>query len=196
MRPAQIAVFQHSLRTRAAAQETVALSDPVLEFLGVNNGMQTVRGVMHVAADADLVYSILTDYDNCARVFRNVVTSETMFTADGDKQVLQACQWQVIGLKGTFNVQLNVEEDPTCKLLVFRLRESSFMRDFEGRWQVEAAPGGGCRIEHILAVKPVMEIPPAIAPYTSSIFKQQVGKLLQDLERAISKEVAAITAAN
>lgn len=61
--------------------------------------------------------------------------------------------------------------------------------------QVEPAPGG-CRIEHILAVKPVMDIPAYIAPYTSSIFKQQVGKLLQDLEQAIAREVAAATAAN
>jgi ribosome-associated toxin RatA of RatAB toxin-antitoxin module len=158
--------------------------------------MQTVRGVMHVAAEPDLVYSILTDYDNCARVFRNVVSSEAVITAGGEKQVLQACQWQVIGLKGTFNVHLDVEEDSASRLLVFRLKESSFMRDFEGRWQVEPAQGGVCRIEHILAVKPVMDIPPAIAPYTSSIFKQQVGKLLQDLERAISREVAAVTEAN
>lgn len=85
----QVVIAQRSLRTQAAAQETVALEEPVLEFLGVNNGMQTVRGVMHVAADPDLVFSILTDYDSCARVFRNVVASETILTPDGDKQVLQ-----------------------------------------------------------------------------------------------------------
>lgn len=62
--------------------------------------------------------------------------------------------------------------------------------------QIEAAPGGGCYIEHILAVKPVMEIPPPIAPYTSSIFKQQVLKLLQDLEGAIRRELAAAASAN
>lgn len=62
--------------------------------------------------------------------------------------------------------------------------------------QVLPAAGGGCRIEHILAVKPVMEIPAAIAPYTSSIFKQQVGKLLQDLEHAIDRQLAAKVSAN
>lgn len=192
----QSAVFKRNMQTPAAAQETMVLDEPVIEFLGVNNGMQTVKGILHVAADADLVYNILTNYDDCAQVFRNIVASETILLADGGKQVLQACQWQVLGLKGAFNVHLNVEEDPASRSLVFRLHESSFMKDFEGRWQVQAAADGGCRIEHILAVKPVMEIPAAIAPYTSSIFKQQVGKLLQDLQHAIDRQLAATAAAN
>jgi hypothetical protein len=49
---------------------------------------------------------------------------------------LQACKWQFLAFKGTFNVHLNVMEAPQDRLLVFTLAESSFMRDFEGRWQV------------------------------------------------------------
>jgi hypothetical protein len=49
---------------------------------------------------------------------------------------LQACKWQFLAFKGTFNVHLNVLEAPHDRLLVFTLAESSFMRDFEGRWQV------------------------------------------------------------
>eukprot|EP00878_Enallax_costatus_P042129 GHUV01049169.1.p1 GENE.GHUV01049169.1~~GHUV01049169.1.p1 ORF type:complete len:188 (-),score=30.14 GHUV01049169.1:27-590(-) len=82
-----------TVRTHAAAQETLTLDDPVIEFLGVNNGMQTVKGVLHVAADADLVYAMLTDYDRCARVFRNIVSSETKLLTDGSKQVLQVSRW-------------------------------------------------------------------------------------------------------
>lgn len=57
---------------------------------------------------------------------------------------LQACQWQVSGLKGNFNVTLNVDEQPSARQLVFTLQESSFMNDFEGRWQVgrQPEPGG------------------------------------------------------
>lgn len=62
--------------------------------------------------------------------------------------------------------------------------------------QIEAAPGGGCYIEHTLAVKPVMRIPRYIAPYTSTIFKQQVGNLLQDLKHAIDAELEALATAN
>jgi hypothetical protein len=37
---------------------------------------------------------------------------------------------------GTFDVRLNVVEVPEDKTIVFTLAESTFMRNFEGRWQV------------------------------------------------------------
>jgi len=55
-------------------------------------------------------------------------------------------------------------------------------------------PGRGCRVEHVLAVKPLVSIPAAIAPYTSSIFKKQVADLLQDLEHEIIRQQAAALA--
>jgi len=48
----------------------------------------------------------------------------------------QACKWQFLAFSGTFDVHLNVDEKPDSRMLVFRLVESSFMKDFEGRWQV------------------------------------------------------------
>lgn len=61
--------------------------------------------------------------------------------------------------------------------------------------QVIPLSGGGCRIEHILAVKPLLSIPAAVAPYTSSIFKSQVSALLADLQAEIDRQAAAVAAA-
>jgi hypothetical protein len=85
------AAQERSWRCSAAAPEvSIALEEPDIEFLGVlNDGMQTVRGVLHVAAEADLVYKILTDYDSCARVFRNIADTQMVFTPEGGKQVVQ-----------------------------------------------------------------------------------------------------------
>ncbi len=49
---------------------------------------------------------------------------------------LQAGKWQFLFFKGTFDVRLNVVEVPEDKTIVFTLAESTFMRNFEGRWQV------------------------------------------------------------
>ena len=80
-------------RTAAAAPDTLIAEEsvqrPEIDFLGVLNDMQTVRGVLQTAADPDLVYTILTDYDSCSRVFRNISGSETLFSDAGDKQVVQ-----------------------------------------------------------------------------------------------------------
>jgi hypothetical protein len=80
-------------RTAAAAPDTLVTADsyhqPTIDFLGVLNDMQTVRGTLQTAADPDLVYDILCDYDSCSRVFRNISGSQTLFTEAGDKQVIQ-----------------------------------------------------------------------------------------------------------
>lgn len=105
----------------------------------------------------------------------------------------QACSWRFLAFSGSFNVHLSVDEDSTARSLVFRLVKSSFMRDFEGRWQVSPTPGGAgrARIEHVLAVKPLMPIPAAISQYTRGIFTRQVSNILRDLEREIAAKAAA-----
>lgn len=80
-------------RITAAAPDTLVagetLQQPTVDFLGVLNDMQTVRGILETAVDPDLVYDILTDHDSCPRVFRNICGSETLLTEAGDKQVIQ-----------------------------------------------------------------------------------------------------------
>ena len=48
----------------------------------------------------------------------------------------QKCKWEFLVFSGSFDTQLAVSEDPEAGSLVFRQLQSSFMRDFEGRWQV------------------------------------------------------------
>jgi hypothetical protein len=61
--------------------------------------------------------------------------------------------------------------------------------------QVAPLTAGGCRIEHILPLKPLLSIPAAVAPYTSKIFKSQVAALLADLQSEIDRQAAAAAAA-
>ncbi len=48
----------------------------------------------------------------------------------------QVCRWEFLVFSGTFETKLMVEEDLPCGTVVFHLVSSSFMRHFEGRWQV------------------------------------------------------------
>jgi hypothetical protein len=60
----------------------------------------------------------------------------------------------------------------------------------------ESSGGGGrARVEHVLAVKPLMPIPPAVARFTQGIFTRQVANILRDLEREIAAKSAAAPAA-
>lgn len=78
------AVASDTLRTQDSTAQ-----QPTVDFLGVVNDMQTARGIVHTAVESDHVYSMLTDYDMCPRVFRSVARSQTLQLDNGGKQVIQ-----------------------------------------------------------------------------------------------------------
>ncbi len=51
----------------------------------------------------------------------------------------------------------------------------------------EWAVGGGCVVEHVLSVKPLMPVPPPFSYYTRSIFCKQVEAVLWDLQREVER---------
>ena len=49
---------------------------------------------------------------------------------------VQICRWEFLAFSGTFKTLLNVHEERDAGRVVFSLIKSSFMKDFEGQWQV------------------------------------------------------------
>ena len=49
---------------------------------------------------------------------------------------MQICRWEFLAFSGTFKTLLNVHEERDAGRVVFSLIKSSFMKDFEGQWQV------------------------------------------------------------
>lgn len=85
---------RRAIKLAAAVPDTLVTqqqdsSEPSVDFLGVVNDMQTARGIVHTPISPDHVYGLLTNYDQCPRVFRSVATSQTLQTEAGGKQVLQ-----------------------------------------------------------------------------------------------------------
>lgn len=115
--------------------------------------------------------------------------------------VPQKCRWSFLAFSGTFNAHLSVDEDPVARKLVFKLVQSSFMKDFEGRWElrretIPPAPSAGgaaaagaesetTLVEHILSVQPAIHVPYPISLYTRSIFVRQVGQVMRDLQEEV-----------
>ena len=50
--------------------------------------------------------------------------------------MVQHCKWKFLLFKGSFAVKMRVQERPDEMQLLFAMEDSSFMRDFEGRWKV------------------------------------------------------------
>eukprot|EP00798_Chlamydomonas_sp_ICE-L_P016609 gene16609-22851_t len=90
-----------------------------------------------------------------------------------------------------------VEEDAGSMKLNFILKESSFMRAFEGKWKVTPAlvsSGKGeavveaCVVDHQLSVKPNVDVPAPIAEMMQGIFVKQVSRIMEDLLQEIERK--------
>ncbi len=90
----------------------------------------------------------------------------------------QKAGWRFLAFSGSFECRLAVDEDAEARSLVFTLLQSSFMRDFEGRWSVNEehveGVGPAVLVEHQLSVMPMMPVPAPFAYYTRPIFVKQV----------------------
>lgn len=104
---------------------------------------------------------------------------------DGVVKVNQECKWKFLIFSGTFGIALVVDEEPVKKTVTFKLANAGFMRDFEGCWELEKLPNGGCHVTHVLKITPVMVPPKAFEGYTSKIFIGQVDGILGDLRKAL-----------
>ncbi|KXZ47578.1 hypothetical protein GPECTOR_34g737 [Gonium pectorale] len=186
-------------------QSPVEFGVPEVAHISLDQGKHTVRGRIRLRAPASAVYSLLSDYGGCQRVFSNIASSEVHRLEGGGVEVVQGCRWSFLAFSGTFLVHLAVAEDSAAGSLLFRLIRSNFMRDFEGRWTVTPPPGRRagaagnaeeeegewCEVEHVLSVVPSMPMPPPVAYYTRSIFVRQVEGILTDLRRGVEAELAA-----
>lgn len=143
-----------------------------------------MEGWLDCTSSPQRVYDCLTDYTGLANTFSNISATDVLRDS-GRLQVKQTCSWQFLVFSGTFDLLLNVREEPERMALTFDLVESAFMHSFLGVWtvrvcvghhtlymyhqqqqqapapQVSPLPGGGCRVYHRQQVRPALA-PPAV----------------------------------
>lgn len=176
----------------------------------LKDGTYCVRGTVGVSTSAPEVYALLQDYEGAPRVFANILSSKCTRDSDTGEvmsrllvqrlcpndldpirflqiELLQSCSWRFLLLKGAFDVHMRVHESPELGSLRFTMRESTFMRSFEGRWQVIPEGPASCVVEHELRIELALPPPKAISPYVVSIFESQVEGILRDLVRELDR---------
>lgn len=84
------------------------------------DGFFEIKGNMSVAADPDVTYGILTDYENNPEIFKTVSKVEVE-NNDKGKFVTQHAQWNLLFWSGTFDMKMKVEEDPGRKAVSYKL---------------------------------------------------------------------------
>ena len=168
-----------------------------MRFTGLKDGAFSLAGRLElVGIEPPEVLSILYDYSQrAAEIWGNVDQSSSRQLSSGSSvdlyEVQQTCSWRFALFSGQFDCRILVEqrkEEDSGNLpqLTFNLIESSFMKAFEGSWLVKRG-SNGVIVEHLLSVRPMLDIPPALSALSQNIFCSQVHTTLEDLEKEVCR---------
>ena len=134
--PAQ-SMFGRGLR-EAAADEGVAI-EQTMERLP--QGVRRLAVQLRTAIPVSVLWEVLTDYDQLDRFIPNLSTSELVLRDGETVRVLQVGSQQLLGLRFSAQVLLELKEELPDGVLRFRMLNGDFRR-FEGSWQMREVPDG------------------------------------------------------
>ena len=104
-----------------------------------------------------LLWDVLTDYENLSRFIPNLSSSELIQRQGQTVRLQQVGSQQLLGLRFSAQVQLELTEFRQDGLLQFRMVKGDFRR-FEGSWQIRQRPDG-CSLLYELTVQGCLGMP-------------------------------------
>ena len=121
------------------------------------------QGTRRLAAElksplpVQLLWDVLTDYENLSRFIPNLSSSELIQRQGQTVRLQQVGSQQLLGLRFSAQVQLELTEFRQDGLLQFRMVKGDFRR-FEGSWQIRQRPDG-CSLLYELTVQGCLGMP-------------------------------------
>ena len=104
-------------------------------------GTRRLAAELKSSLPVQLLWDVLTDYENLSRFIPNLSTSELIQRQGQTVRLQQVGSQQLLGLRFSAQVQLELTEYRQDGLLKFRMVKGDFRR-FEGSWQIRQRPDG------------------------------------------------------
>jgi len=182
-------------RTKVASSVAAPEVNPkqAITSVRVEDGHYIAESSIEIPMQADRLFDILLDYENCHNVFRNILDSQFQADENGNKQVLQTCSWTFMLFQGSFDTLFDVMEDATKRTIRFEACDSGFMGRFEVEWEVHELGDERTRADYRLIVKPSLLPPPPVQKFTDKIFRKQVDHLVEDLCAEVDRRLRTST---
>jgi carbon monoxide dehydrogenase subunit G len=146
----QIAWFASAVATgglSARGEEGATSGHPFLRESEAS-GVYALEGGFEVDAGVDVVWQVLTDFDDLPHFVPSVRSSVARKLADGGLLVAQEFEGKVLIFSRDLRVQLAVSEQPEREI-VFRDTTLGDFEVYEGSWQLQEN-GGGTRVTYRL----------------------------------------------
>ena len=104
------------------------------------NGARRLAAQLRTPISVDALWKVLTDYDRLSEFIPNLASS-TLLSKQGNRvQLKQVGSQQLMGLKFSASVHIELLEDRASGQLSFHLIKGDFRR-FEGSWRMTSLPG-------------------------------------------------------
>jgi ribosome-associated toxin RatA of RatAB toxin-antitoxin module len=182
IRPVQAQLFNGPV-DRLPVAERNALRQGQVVVTG-ERGRYVVRTL--VTASKDVVWSVLTDYDQFAKFLPNVASSRLLQAQGNRKIVEQIDVRQVLVVKTRSRVRTENVETPKQRI-DFRLLDGD-LKSLQGSWQLEpVAAYPGAAPTQVLLTQTIAAEPPASAP--TGVFYNIFKNALSDSATAIRAEI-------
>ena len=120
-------------------------------------GTRRLAAELKSSLPVQLLWDVLTDYENLSRFIPNLSSSELIQRQGQTVRLQQVGSQQLLGLRFSAQVQLELTEFRQDGLLQFRMVKGDFRR-FEGSWQIRQRPDG-CSLLYELTVQGCLGMP-------------------------------------
>jgi|TARA_X000000368_G_scaffold96274_1_gene73908 ribosome-associated toxin RatA of RatAB toxin-antitoxin module len=105
------------------------------------HGTRRLAVQLRTPLDLDLLWQVLTDYDQLSSFIPNLASSAVLSREHNCIHLAQVGSQQLLGLTFTAQVELALTEYRPEGLLQFRMIKGDFRR-FEGSWRLQSLPDG------------------------------------------------------
>ena len=104
-------------------------------------GARRLAAQLRTPLSVEMLWKVLTDYENLSSFIPNLASSAVLAKTGNTVHLAQVGSQQLLGLKFSAQVELELTEHLADGLLQFRMVKGDFRR-FEGNWRLQALPDG------------------------------------------------------
>ncbi len=105
------------------------------------HGTRRLAAQLRTPLSVDVLWKVLTDYENLSSFIPNLSSSRVLAQTAHTVRLAQVGSQQLLGLKFSAQVELELTEHLADGLLQFRMVKGDFRR-FEGNWRLQSLPDG------------------------------------------------------
>lgn len=142
-----------------------------------------LEGRFAVAADAELVWDVLTDYENMGQFVSSIRSSRVVRQEPGGPVIEQEGSGKFLFLSRRVKLTLAVREDRPARI-DFRDIEGDRFRKYEGSWRIFPS-SSGCIVQYELTAEPDPSLGPKFA--TKKVLRKNAQRLLEEVRLEIQR---------